>query len=114
MLEIRSISVKTVTCLFAMFSLWSVESTRCTGFELLRHRFQMYPDKVSTGIHLAGVFKFIYSGERFQIYLLWRAFSNLSTLESVFKFIYSGERFQIYPFSVGENAVYMWTEHVTV
>ena len=32
----------------------------------------------------------------------------------VFKFIHSGERFQIYPFSVCENAVYVWTEPVTV
>ena len=48
--------------------------------------FQIYPDKAST----------------------WRR------LASVFKFIHSGERFQIYPFSVCENAVYVWTEPVTV
>ncbi len=82
MLEIRPISIETITCLFVMFSLWSAESMRCPRFELLRHRFQMYPDKASTRIHLAGAFKFIHSGERFQIY----------------------------PFSMGENAVYVWTE----
>ena len=50
------------------------------------NRFQIYPDKASTRRRLA----------------------------SVFKFIHSGERFQIYPFSVCENAVYVWTEPVTV
>ncbi len=40
-LEIKPISIETITCLFAMFSFWSAKSTRCTGFELLRHRFQI-------------------------------------------------------------------------
>ena len=50
------------------------------------NRFQIYPDKAHTRRRLA----------------------------SVFKFIHSAERFQIYPFSVRENAVYEWTEPVTV
>ena len=33
---------------------------------------------------------------------------------SVFKFLHSGERFQIYPFSVGENAGYVWTRPMSV
>ena len=50
------------------------------------NRFQIYPDKAPTRRRLA----------------------------SVFKFIHSAERFQIYPFSVRKNAVYEWTEPVTV
>ena len=48
-------------------------------------------------------------------FLVTSSFSNrFQRLASVFKFIHSGERFQIDPFSVCENAVYVWTEPVTV